>query len=152
MRTLSLALFSLILLAVLTGSAPAVDQNLKVSAQVVGTCRFDSAADIDFGTLDQTATADETATGSLVFWCTKNASYTLGDEANPTVADGIFSGTLAGANDTIPYDLTYTNYSGQGTGKTSPITSVVTATILNDDYIDVEVDNYADTVTFTVTP
>jgi spore coat protein U-like protein len=151
MRTLSLALATLTLFAAFAGNALADTQDLVVSAQVVGTCRFDSASDIDFGTLDQTATTDETATGNLVFWCTKNANYALTDEANPTI-DGSFSGTLVGTNDSIPYDLTYTNFSGSGAGKTSPITSVVTATIINADYVDVEADTYSDTVTFTVTP
>lgn len=152
MRTVSLALFSLILLAVLTGSALAATQDLNVSAQVVGTCRFESANDINFGALDQTATADVTAPGNLVFWCTKNASYTLGDETNPTVADGSFTGTLAGTDDSIDYELTYTNYSGSGAGKTSPITSTITATIANADYVDAPAGNYTDTVTFTLTP
>lgn len=152
MRTISLTLAALTLFATLAGNALADTQDLVVSAQVVGTCRFESATDIDFGTLDQTATADQTATGDLIFWCTKNATYSLTDEANPAVADGSFRGTLAGTNDSIDYELTYTNYSGQGAGKKSPVTSVVTATILNADYVDVEVDTYSDTVTFTVNP
>jgi spore coat protein U-like protein len=149
MRTLSLALVSFILLA---GSALAATQDLTVSAQVVGTCRFERATDIDFGDLDQTATTDETATGSLVFWCTKNANYILGDEANSAVGDGSFSGELAKGSEKIAYSLSYDNHSGNGAGKTSPITSTITATILNADYVNVPAGKYNDTVTFTLTP
>jgi len=151
MRTLALALVSIVLLA---GSTLAATQDLTVSAQVVGTCQFNSAADVNFGTLDQTLTANPTASGSLLFWCTKNASYLLGDENNPSVGDGKFNGNLTGTvnKETIAYQLDYTNYSGQGDGKNSPITSVITATIPNANYINVSADIYTDTVTFTVTP
>lgn len=147
-------LTTLILLTLLACSALAATQDLTVSATVTGTCRFDSASNVNFGTLDQSATANATATGDLVFWCTKGTLYTLGDETNPTVADGSFSGTLigAGTSDTIAYTLAYTNISGTGGGKTAPTSSVVTATILNNDYVNVSADTYSDTVTFTVTP
>jgi len=125
MRTLPRSLF-LILLAVLTGSALAATQNLLVSAQVVGTCRFDSAADIDFGTLDRPRLLMK-RNGRLVFWCTKNADYTLGDETNPAVADGKFSGTLVGTNGHDPLRPGVYQLIRTGRGKTSPITSVVTA-------------------------
>jgi spore coat protein U-like protein len=151
MRTLALALVSIVLLA---GSALAATQDLTVSAKVIGTCQFTAKSNISFPDIYANSNADATAEGSLTFWCTKNATYDLTDEANSTVTDGSFTGTLSGATatDSIPYQLTYTNSSGSGAGKTSPITSVVTATILNADYVDAEADTYSDTVTFTVTP
>lgn len=149
MKKLSLAL---IFLAVLAGSALAATQNVQVSAEVIGTCRFNSAADVDFGVLDQTVTADATAAGSLEFWCTSNTNYTLSDEANVGTADGNFDGTLASGGDSIPYNLSYTNTSGPGTGKNAPITSVITGTIANADYVDAPTGVYNDTVTFTITP
>ena len=155
MRTLTAAFIAITLTTLFfANSALAATQNLNVSARVVGHCAFNSASDVDFGALDQTSADNATAAGNLVFWCTKNASYTLGDETNPTVGDGTFSGTLlAGTStDTIDYTLAYTNTTGSGAGKTSPITSVISATILNAAYVDVDADTYTDTVTFTITP
>lgn len=157
MRILTAAFIAITLTTLyFAGSALAATQDLTVSARVVGNCAFDSASDVDFGDLVQTSAADATATGNLVFWCTKNASYTLGDQDNPTTGDGTFAGTLSappGANqDTIDYTLTYTEFSGDGAGKTAPITSEITATIVNANYVNVAADTYTDTVTFTITP
>jgi len=156
MRTLTAAFIAITLTTLFfASSALAATRDLSVSATVVGHCAFDSASDVDFGDLDQISTADATATGNLIFWCTKNASYTLGDEANSTVGDGSFAGTLTpiGASpDSIDYTLAYTNFTGSGTGKTTPITSAISANIVNADYVNVEADTYTDTVTFTITP
>lgn len=128
-------------------------QDVLVTAQITGTCQFNSAIDVAFGTLDQTSAADATATGSVVFWCTKNATFLLSDEANSGVEDGAFSGTMSnGTGGTIAYTLAYDNTSGSGQGKTSPITSTITGTIANADYVDAEAGNYTDTVTFTIAP
>jgi spore coat protein U-like protein len=75
----------------------------------------------------------------------------LGDEANPGVADGSFSGTLLSGTDSLPYTIAYTNFSGAGTGKTTPKTSVLTVTIANADYVNAVPGVYTDTVTFTIT-
>lgn len=143
---------ALLLSAALAGGAHAATQDITVSANVVGTCRFDSAANVGFGLLDQTSVADATATGSLVFWCTQNTNYTLSDEANVGTADGVFTGSLVDGGNSIPYELTYTNVSGPGAGKNSPITSVITGTIANADFVDAPAGTYSDTVTFTITP
>jgi spore coat protein U-like protein len=101
--------------------------------------------------IDQTVGTDATATGNVVFWCTNGTPYTLGDEANPLVGDGAFSGTLVGP-DNIPYTLSYNNVTGTGAGKNSPITSTISGTIANADYVNASAGNYSDTVTFTVNP
>ncbi len=156
MRTLTTAFIAITLTTLFfASSALAADQNLNVSARVVGHCAFNSISDVDFGDLDQASAADATATGNLIFWCTNNASYTLGDEDNPAVGDGTFAGTLGPigkSKDTIDYTLAYNNFSGSGTGKTTPITSAISATIVNADYVNVEADTYTDIVTFTITP
>lgn len=155
MRTLTSAFIAITLTTLFcASSALAATQDLNVSARVVGHCAFNSASDVDFGDLDQASAADATANGNLIFWCTKNASYTLGDETNSGVGDGDFDGVLSSATttDTIDYSLAYTNFSGSGAGKTSPITSAITATIVNADYVNVDAATYKDTVTFTITP
>lgn len=131
--------------------AGSVQTNVSVSANILGTCLFDSTPTFDFGSLDLTVTSDATANGNLVFWCTNGTGYTLGDEANPAVGDGAFTGNLVSGGNLLPYTMSYTNFSGTGSGKTSPKTSVLTLTILNSDYVDAAPGLYTDTVTFTLT-
>jgi spore coat protein U-like protein len=156
MRILTAAFIAITLTTLFfASSALAATQDLNVTAKVVGHCAFDGATPVDFGDLDQTSAADATATGDLTFWCTNNSSYTLGDETNSTVGDGTFAGALTPIGpslDTIDYTLAYTNFNGSGAGKTAPITSAITANIVNADYVNVEADTYTDTVTFTILP
>jgi len=157
MRTLTTAFIAITLTTLFfASSALAATQVLSVSAKVIGNCAFNSAADVDFGDLNQNSGSDQTAKGNLVFWCTKNATYNLSDgEDVAGSGDGTFAGTLLPTGtspDTINYSLTYSNFNGDGAGKTSPITSAITATIVNADYVNVAADTYTDTVTFTITP
>ena len=141
-------------LVVLTiaGTVLAATTNVAVSANIVGTCQFNSTPALGFGQLDQTSSADATASGSLVFWCTTGTAYTLGDETNPGTGDGAFSGTMVDGGNSIPYSITYNSFTGSGTGKTTPITSTLNATIVNAQYVDKPEGNYSDTVTFTIAP
>ena len=151
MKKLLLLVVAMIILA-MAGVAMAANQDVTISANIVGTCQFDSTTAVAFGPLDQTVGTDATASGSVVFWCTKNALYTLSDEANVGTADGTFNGTLVSGPDNIPYTLSYNNTSGAGLGKTSLITSTISGTIANGDYVNAAAGNYTDTVTFTITP
>ncbi len=125
---------------------------VSVSANIVGTCQFSTTPTLAFGALDQTSSADATATGNLTFWCTKGAAYTLSDPVNPGVGDGTYSGTISNGTDNITYSIAYTNATGSGAGKTSPIASTLTAAILNSDYVDVSAGSYNGTVQFTIAP
>jgi len=152
MRTLTTAFIAITLTTLFfASSALSATQNVKVSARVVGNCVFESVTDVNFGDLDPNSTTDAKAIpGELKFWCTKNASYTLED---PDAAIGSYAGQLSGSGtEKIPYTLTYDNVTGPGKGKSIPITSTISATIVNADYIDVAADTYTDTVTFTITP
>ena len=122
---------------------------VNVSANIVGTCQFSTTPTLAFGALDQTSGAPATATGTLSFWCTKGAAYTLSD---PLGSTGTYSGSISNGTDTIAYSIGYTNATGSGTGKTSPISSTLNATILNTDYVDVSAGAYAGTVQFTIAP
>ena len=124
---------------------------VSVSANVVGTCLFDSGGTITFS-LDPATGGD--VSGSVTqpeFWCTKNATYSITDD------DGINqSGTThrmvhASLPEYIPYTFTYTA-SGSGLGKTSPITMDISSTVVEADYVDASAGNYSDTVTLTITP
>ncbi len=148
---ITLILGSIVMIA---GNALAADSNtLTVSASVTGTCRFSSGTStLNFGALDQSSAADANATGNTQFWCTRNATYTVG--AN----NGLYFDTarrMRHASETteyIPYNLTFTPTAGTGTGKTSPITLNLSGTITNANYVNALAGNYADTVTLSITP
>jgi spore coat protein U-like protein len=152
MKKVKLAVLALSIGILTAGHVAAATTDVPVTASVTGTCRFNAPPTVAFGALDQSSVADETATGDLTFWCTTGTAYTLGDETNPGVADGAFSGTLVDGLNSIDYSIAYNATSGVGSGKTTPITSTLTATILNADYVDKPAGNYSDTVTFTITP
>lgn len=133
------------------GSSLAATATVNISANIVGTCQFTSVPTIAFGSLDQTLGADALAgPANLVFWCTKNAVYALDDPAPSS--DGSHVGSIGNGTDTIPVSITYTNYSGNGLGKTNAITSVLNATIANADYVNASAGAYTGSVVFTITP
>jgi spore coat protein U-like protein len=125
---------------------------VNVSANITGTCQFSTTPTLAFGALDQNSSSDATAAGTLTFWCTKGVAYTLSDPVNPGVGDGTYAGTISNGTDSIAYSIAYTNATGGGAGKTSPIASALTATILNANYVDVSAGAYAGTVQFTIAP
>ena len=122
---------------------------VNVSANITGTCQFSTTPTLAFGALDQNSSSDATAAGTLTFWCTKGAAYTLSD---PLGSSGTYAGTISNGTDSIAYSIAYTNATGGGAGKTSPIASALTATILNANYVDVSAGAYAGTVQFTIAP
>ncbi len=136
------------------GFSLGADSNtLTVSASVTGTCKFTSGiSTLNFGTLDQSASADATASGSTQFWCTRNATYTV--SAN----NGLYFDTsrrmrhATEPTEYIPYSLTFTPSSGTGTGKSSPITLSLSGTITNVNYVNAIAGNYSDTVILSITP
>ena len=130
----------------------AATTSVNVTANIVGTCQFSSTPTLAFGALDQTVAGDATASGSLIFWCTTGTSYTLSDPVNPGIGDGAYSGTIASGGNTLPFSISYNNYSGSGTGKNTPITSTLNATIVNAQYVDAPEGNYSGSVTFTIAP
>src|SRR3954464_12697239 len=79
-------------------------RTMQVSANVRGSCRFESTPNINFGDLDPALATDKDQGVDVSFRCTKGVSYTL------TVGDGLnFQGrnrmkSTAGT-DFIPYDI-----------------------------------------------
>jgi len=142
-----------IALAVLAagGAAWAATTTVAVSASVVGTCQFNNAGTIGFGTLDQVAAPLVNGVVTQpAFWCTKNANYTITDDSGiHELAPG--ARQMANGTDLIPYTFTYTA-TGAGTGKTTPITMNIAATVPAGSYTDVSAGAYTDTVTLTIAP
>lgn len=128
--------------------------SVNVSANVVGTCKFNSGGSVSFA-LDPTSAADAPGTVTQPqFWCTKGASYSITDNmgANEAVA-GTAPRRMVHATLTeyIPYSFAYTA-SGTGTGKTSPINLDIASTVVNADFVNASAGSYSDTVILSITP
>jgi len=143
-------------LVLLAGVAFAADTHtVTVTANVVGTCRFNSATStLAFGSLDPGVGGDVNASTSTTFWCTKNASYSITDN------DGLYD-TGPNANrmrhattltEYIPYTFSYNPATGTGNGRTSPITLNINGTVTFVNYQNAEAGDYADTVVLSITP
>ncbi|MGV8942621.1 spore coat protein U domain-containing protein [Thermomonas sp.] len=140
--------------AIFNTAAAADNATVTVSANVTGTCKFNSGGSVSF-TLDPSSSSG--ATGSVTqpaFWCTKGASYTITDDKGINEA---VAGTAphrmkhATLTEYIPYSFAYTA-TGSGTGKTSPINLNISASVVNADFVNASAGSYADTVTLSITP
>jgi len=152
-KLVSLAMVLGLVLGLGTAAMAAESTDITVSATVQPTCRFATPLPtLAFGTLDQSSLLDATVAGNLRFWCTIGTAYILSDEFNIGVADGAFSGTLVDGANNIPYSISYNNFQGPGLGRSAEITSLLTATILNANYINAPPGAYSDIVTFTINP
>jgi spore coat protein U-like protein len=126
---------------------------VNINATVVGTCKFTAtggSTTINV-TLDPSSGLDVTGSGSLQFWCTKGASYSVSDN------DGLYESgpdqnRVSNGTEYIPYSFSYNPTSGTGSGPTSPITLNVSATFAYTDYSGASAGTYSDTVTITVNP
>jgi spore coat protein U-like protein len=140
-----------------SGVALAADTNtVTVTANIVGTCKFNSATStLAFGALDQTLTTDATASNnSTTFWCTKNTNYAITDDdgLNELVANENRMQNLGTPGEFIKYSFGYGPATGAGGGKTSPITLTMNGTVNNIDYVNAAAGNYQDTVVLTIIP
>lgn len=150
---LGVSMFSLMFLLSTALTFAADTGTVNINATVVGTCKFTtSTANINVS-LDPSVGGTVNGNGSLVFWCTKDASYTVSDDdgqyESGTDANRVFNST---ANEYIPYTFSYNPTSGTGAGPTSPITLNVSASFAQADYQNASAGSYTDTVTITVNP
>jgi spore coat protein U-like protein len=143
-------------LVLLSGVAFAAGTNtVTVTANVVGTCRFNSATStLAFGALDPGAGGDVNASTSTTFWCTNGTSYSITDN------DGLYD-TGPNANrmqhattltQFIPYTFSYNPTSGGGSGIGIPITLNISGTVTFASYQNADPGDYADTVVISIAP
>lgn len=127
---------------------------LTLSATVPGTCQFSAAtAALNFGTLDPTVSTDATVSVTPTIWCTKGTAYTVTPTGTGgTYAAGIYNGIMVSGVNSIPYKMVVNNPTGSGAGKSTTLPIKLDGTILNADYINVQIGAYTDTVTLTVSP
>jgi len=153
------------LVSVMPRGIAADTATVNVSAIVVGNCKFLSGATLDFGNLDPAVGTDANATTSLQFWCTKNATYTITDNDGANKSGTTHRLKHASLTEYIPYTYCYStsgavtpcntdtaSVTGNGQGRTSPITLYISGTILGTDYINASAGSYSDTVTMTINP
>jgi spore coat protein U-like protein len=143
------------LVLVLGRVAMAADTNtLTVQANVIGTCKFSTATStLGFGALDPSSSSGASASTTVDFWCTKNATYTItaGNGAHYLAPNRRMQHATI-PTEFIPYSLTPSPTSGSGSGKTTPITLTLNGSIANVDYVNANVGNYSDTVALSITP
>jgi spore coat protein U-like protein len=138
-----------------SGVALAGDTNtVTVNANVVGTCKFDSATStLGFGGLDPSSGLAVNASTSTTFWCTKGAIYSIGDndgqyESGPN-ANRMKHETLA---EYIAYDFGYTPTTGTGSGPSTSITLDISGTVAFAAYQNASEGDYSDQVILTIIP
>jgi hypothetical protein len=135
------------------GAAWAATTTVAVSASVVGTCQVtntNGAPLVAFGQLDQVNAPVVNGTVTQpTFWCTKNTAYSIGDDLGANDAAGVYR--MTNGTDFIAYTFTYTA-SAPGTGKTTPITMDIAASIPAGTYSDVSAGSYADSILLTINP
>ncbi len=137
----------------ITGTAMAAGTNtMTVSANVVGTCKFNSAiSTLAFGALDPALATDASGAVNVAFWCTKGATYTVSDDGGLHNAGTPRMQHATTLTEYVPYSISYVN-SGAGLGKTTAANLAISGTVVNADYVDAAAGNYQDTVTVTITP
>jgi spore coat protein U-like protein len=149
----SMAVFIALAVLAAGGAAWAATTTVAVSANVVGTCQVtntNGAPLVAFGQLDQVgAPLVDGAVTQPTFWCTKNTTYTIGDDLGANDSAGVYR--MTNGTDFIAYTFTYTG-SAPGTGRTTPITMDISASIPAGTYSDVSAGSYADSVLLTISP
>lgn len=148
--------FIVILLAALCGVAAdalaADSSTLQVTATVLGNCKITGTAPVAFGDLDPANGGAVNASGSVTFWCTKGAVWTLSTNtgANPSGAQMRMKGP--GAADFIPYSLALGSTTGSGLGAATTVTVNANGAIAAGAFANATMGAYADTVTVSITP
>jgi len=149
----SMAVFIALAVLAAGGAAWAVDTTtVAVSANVVGTCRFNNTGSISFA-LDPADGSD--VPGVIVqptFWCTRNAAYNISDDLGAHELGTVFRMQhTTNPAEFIPYSFTYTA-AGIGNGPTNLLTMNIASTVLGTSYTSAAAGTYADTVTLTINP
>jgi len=126
-------------------------RTMQVTANVRGSCRFESTPNINFGDLDPALATDKDQAVDVSFRCTKGVTYTL------TVGDGLnFQGRnrmkSSAGTDFIPYDITPKSLAGSGRGFGTADTIQIKGTVKGPDYQNATSGAYADTVTLSIQP
>jgi spore coat protein U-like protein len=127
---------------------------LAISATVSGTCKFTTGTfNMNFGTLDPSAAANQQQTTSISYKCTKNTAATsISFDADATSPASV---NITNGTDNIPVALAWTLPATQGSGFGAGSTAIsmdVTGDILAADYANVSAGAYTRNVAVVVAP
>lgn len=127
-------------------------RTIQVTANVRGSCRFDTTPNINFGDLDPAAAADREQSIDISFKCTKGVAYqfTVGDGQNFSAGRNRMKN--AAGTEYIPYDITPKTFSGAGVGFGTLQTLQIKGTVKAPDYQNVGQGAYSDIVTLSIQP
>jgi spore coat protein U-like protein len=125
---------------------------LQVTATVVGNCKITGTAPVAFGNLDPANGAAVNASGSVTFWCTKGAGWTLSSNLGTNASGAQMRMKGPGAADYIPYGLTLASTTGTGAGVATTVTVNANGTIAAGAFANATIGAYSDTVTVSITP
>ncbi len=148
-----LVIVGLVATGVATTTMAADTKDIKVTAAVVQNCKINTADDIGFGSLDPAIASNATATGGVVFVCTKNVDFSLTAD-NGSHWDGTLSKRrMKGADSNyLPYTLAQSSFTGKGMGFGVPVNVTLSASILGSDYRDLPADSYMDNLRVSINP
>jgi Spore Coat Protein U domain len=138
-------------------AAPAVAGDnaiLAVTATISGTCKFTTGTfNMDFGTLDPAAAANQSQTTGISYKCTKNTAATsVSFDADATSPASV---NISNGTDNIPLALSWTMPATQGSGfgaGSTAITMNVTGDILGTSYANASAGVYTRNVAVVVAP
>lgn len=134
------------------GALAAGSATVSVGASVVGVCKYSTATgSVSFTLNPSVGGAVGGSYSQPTFWCTKGTSYSITDDDGANKSGTTHRMKHATLTEYIPYTFSYTA-SGTGTGKSTPITMDIAASVAEADYIDKSEGSYADTVTLSITP
>jgi hypothetical protein len=146
MKKMKLAALALSLAGILAaGNALALDTaTISVSANVLGTCTFDTASyTMAFGAIDPLTAIDATKDVNLAFTCTNGTNWALDDVSGSQTMTG------SGAN-TLAYSIDSYSQTGTGTGTTQNV--AITGRITSLQAQAAAVDTYSDSLTLNLNP
>lgn len=153
MKRLNSTVIFLAALCGIAADAVAADSSpLQVTATVVGNCKITGTAPVAFGNLDPANAGAVNASGSVTFWCTKGAAWTLSANLGANASGAQMRMKGPGAADFIPYGLTLASTTGAGLGAATTVTVNANGTIGAGAFANATMGAYADTVTVSITP
>lgn len=154
LKSVFLTCASVAICAAVTGNATAATGNVVVKASIASGCTITSVGELDFGPLDQSSNSVATATGAILYWCTKDTPYTIalgnGENYNPAAAKRQMK--QAGGAALLPYHLESNKEGGIGNGPASNESLTLSGTILGPDVQNAVAANYLDNVIVTIEP
>jgi spore coat protein U-like protein len=127
-------------------------RTIQVTANVRGSCRFESTPNINFGDLDPALATDKDQAVDVNFKCTKGVAYQLTVGNGLSASGGRNRMKSASGTEYIPYDVTPKTLSGSGKGFGVSDTIQIKGSVKGPDYQNVISGAYADTVTLSIQP